>query len=64
MFPLSLGMCGDLFVVVRKVTDSVAFALTASVLLLFVFYGLWFGYTFYHRSQSRRRAQLRESPIG
>ena len=59
MFPLSLGMCGDLFVVVRKVTESIASALIASALMLFVFYGLWFGYTFYHRSQSRQRARLR-----
>ena len=63
MFPLSLGMCGDLFVVARKVTDSVAFALSASALMLVLFYGLWFGYTFYRRGHSRR-AQLSESLIG
>lgn len=51
MIPLALGMCGDLFVVVRKITESVmAAVVSASVMLLF-FYGLWFGYTLYRRSR-------------
>jgi magnesium-transporting ATPase (P-type) len=51
MIPLALGMSGDLFVVVRKITESaLAGILSATVMLLF-FYGLWFGYTLYCRSR-------------
>ena len=57
MVPLALGMCGDLFVVIRKITESgVAAILGACVMLLF-FYGLWFGYTTYRRSR-KEAAQL------
>jgi Family of unknown function (DUF6328) len=57
MIPLALGMCGDLFVVVRKITESaLAGIISASVMLLF-FYGLWFGYTLYRRSR-REGARL------
>jgi hypothetical protein len=60
MVPLALGMCGDLFVVVRKITESaVAGALGAGVMLIF-FYGLWFGYTFYQRGR-REGARLEET---
>jgi len=55
MIPLALGMCGDLFVVVRKITEStVAGVVSASVMLLF-FYGLWFGYTLYRRSRQEAK---------
>ncbi|HEV2912176.1 MAG TPA: DUF6328 family protein [Pyrinomonadaceae bacterium] len=54
MVPLALGMCGDLFVVVRKITQSaLAGILSASVMLLF-FYGCWFGFTLYRRSQREK----------
>jgi uncharacterized membrane protein len=57
MVPLALGMCGDLFVVIRKITESAtAGILCASVMLIF-FYGLWFGYTIYRRGR-RRESQL------
>jgi Family of unknown function (DUF6328) len=51
MIPLALGICGDLFVVVRKVTESATTAIVASALALLLFYGLWFGYTLYRRSE-------------
>jgi DMSO reductase anchor subunit len=54
MIPLALGICGDLFVVVRKVTESATAAITASALALLFFYGLWFGYTIYRRSRKEQ----------
>jgi len=45
MVPLALGLAGDLFVVVRKITDSISFATGAALCVLVVFYGCWFGYT-------------------
>lgn len=57
MLPLALGMCGDLFVVIRKITESAtAGILGASIMLIFL-YGLWFGYTIYRRVR-RRESQL------
>ena len=54
MIPLGLAICGDLFVVVRKVTESATAAITASALALLFFYGLWFGYTIYRRSRKEQ----------
>ena len=51
MVPLALGICGDLFVVVRKVTESVTAAIAGACLMLLIFYGLWFGFTLYRRSR-------------
>lgn len=51
MLPLALGMCGDLFVVVRKITHSSTAAIAGAALMLLFFYGLWFGYTLYRRGQ-------------
>lgn len=40
--PLALGICGDFFIVVRKVTESVTYgAISAGVALAFL-YGFWF----------------------
>lgn len=50
MIPLALGVCGDFFVVTWKVTGSMDLALSSSLLLLGLFYGLWFGMTIYWRS--------------
>jgi hypothetical protein len=58
MIPLALGMNGDLFVVVRKITQSaVAGVVSATVMLLF-FYGFWFGYTLYRRGQSKAAREV------
>lgn len=51
MVPLALGICGDFFVVVLKVTASEGIALVAAAIALLFFFGLWFGYSFYRRSQ-------------
>lgn len=51
MIPLALGIAGDLFVVMRKVTESAKLGITGAALTLLIFYGFWFGYTFYRRSQ-------------
>lgn len=42
MFTLAPGICGDLFVVARIVTQSTSLALAVSLAVLVVFYGLWF----------------------
>jgi len=49
MIPLALGIAGDLFIVFRKVTGSIALAATVAVLMLLFCYGLWFGFTIYTR---------------
>jgi DMSO reductase anchor subunit len=59
MIPLALGVCGDLFVVVRKVSESVTFALASALVMMLFFYGFWFGYTAYRRSQSARKREPR-----
>jgi hypothetical protein len=50
MIPLALGVCGDFFIVVWKITDSYGFAAASSALMLCVFFGCWFGYTAWRRS--------------
>ncbi|MDQ3814536.1 MAG: DUF6328 family protein [Armatimonadota bacterium] len=56
MVPLALGVTGDFYVVVRKVTESMPLAVSAAVAMLILFFGLWFGYTLYLKKQ-RERAQ-------
>jgi hypothetical protein len=63
MIPLALGMCGDLFVVVRKITESSVAAILGASLMLVFFYGLWFGYTLYERGR-RRGAHLETDKRG
>jgi hypothetical protein len=60
MLPLALGMCGDLFVVVRKITESAVAGILGAGIMLVFFYGLWFGYTFYQRGR-REGARLEEA---
>jgi hypothetical protein len=55
MVPLALGICGDFFLVARKVTESTVFALVASAILLALIYGMWFGFTLMHKSQHGHR---------
>jgi hypothetical protein len=50
MVTLPIGICGDLFVVVRKVTENTSVSLASSLLGLAVFYGLWFGFTIYRKN--------------
>ena len=56
MVPLPIGICGDFFVVLRKVTESSRLAAAAALVMLLFFYGLWFGYTIYRRSRHPRTA--------
>jgi len=51
MIPLPLGICGDVYVVFRKVTDSIALSVSLAGAELIIFYGLWFGFTAYRRAQ-------------
>jgi len=51
MIPLPLGICGDVYVVFREVTDSIGLSVTLAGAQLIIFYGLWFGFTAYRRAQ-------------
>ena len=51
LVPLGLALPLDLFVVIRKVTGSLAVAAGGAGIMLLIFYGLWFGYTLYRRGQ-------------
>ncbi len=57
MVPLALGIVGDFFVVVRKVTDSLPLSLTCALLMLIFFYGLWFGFTFLQRKKTFKNVE-------
>jgi DMSO reductase anchor subunit len=60
MIPLALGICGDFFLIVRKVTDSATAAAVAGLVMLFFFYSLWFGFTIYRRKRSiSKQARMR-----
>ena len=48
--PLAMGVCGDFFLVVYKMTDRLGFSLAAGTIMLFVFVGMWFGYTCFRRN--------------
>lgn len=54
MIPLALGMCGDFYVVLRKVTNSGIPSIVAAGLMLLFFYGMWFGLTLYLRGKGGR----------
>jgi len=61
MIPLALGINGSLYVVLRKVTNSVPVSIVAAAAGLLFFYGLWFGFTAYRRGQRRAHARTHES---
>jgi uncharacterized membrane protein len=52
LVPMALGIAGDLLVVVQKVTGSFLLALTCAVAALILFYGFWFGYSYYRRNKT------------
>ena len=54
MIPLALGVCGDFFVVMRKVIVSSTYSIIAATLMLLFFYSLWFGLTLYRRKHPAR----------
>ena len=51
LVPLALGLCGDVYVVVLKVTESQLVSVVAALVTLAVFWELWFGLTLYRRTQ-------------
>jgi DMSO reductase anchor subunit len=51
MIPLALGITGDFYVVLRKVTNHTLLSAAIAALLLVAFYALWFGYTLYLRQR-------------
>jgi hypothetical protein len=53
LVPLALGLSGDVYVVVRKVTDSQVLSIVSALFALAMFWELWFGLTLYRRTQRR-----------
>lgn len=51
LVPLALGMAGDVYVVVQRVTDSLLVSVVSSLVILAVFWELWFGLPLYRRTQ-------------
>src|SRR5437763_1872696 len=51
LVPLALGLCGDVYVVVLKVTESQLVSVVAALVTLAIFWELWFGLTLYRRTQ-------------
>jgi hypothetical protein len=61
--PLALGVCGDFFIVLFKVSNNAALSVAASGCMLCLFLGMWFGYTAWRRirhREPRKLLQLRE----
>jgi hypothetical protein len=54
MIFLPLGICADLYVVVRKVTESATIAVISALVAVSFFYGLWFVVTSYRKAQLNR----------
>jgi hypothetical protein len=54
MIFLPLGICADLYVVVRKVTESATVAVTSALVAVSFFYGLWFVVTACWKGQLNR----------
>ena len=60
MVTLPLGICGDVYVLIEKVTNSGATSLACAILALAFFYGTWFGFTTYRRSQIENKLTTKE----
>jgi cytochrome bd-type quinol oxidase subunit 2 len=58
MVPLALGVTGDFYVVLRKVTESATTSAIAAALLLLFFYGFWFAFTLYRRNRRQRSPEI------
>jgi Family of unknown function (DUF6328) len=56
--PLALGLAGDFFVVVRKLTEDIMWSVVAAGLALTLCYGLWFGLALAMKVAKRRRDAL------
>jgi hypothetical protein len=55
LVPLVFGLAGDLFVVTRKLTDSVPIALGAASGTVATFLAVWFAVTIYIRTLRHQR---------
>jgi hypothetical protein len=51
LVPLALGLAGDVYVVVQKVTESPLVSVVSALVVLAIFWELWFGLTLYRRTQ-------------
>ena len=51
MVTLPLGICGDVYVVFYKVTNSIQASIVIAIAVLAFFYGTWFGFTTYRRAR-------------
>lgn len=51
---LALGTAADFYVVVERVAQSTLWGAVSAGLALLLCYGLWFGYTAYHRGRAAR----------
>jgi predicted DNA-binding protein with PD1-like motif len=60
--PLALGIAGDFFVVVRKVSHQTLLSAVVSAAVLVQCYGLWFVLTVLKRRAMRRRTALEATP--
>ena len=49
--PLALGICGDFFLVTYKMTETLSLSIVVVGLMLTVFGGMWFGYTWFCRNR-------------
>jgi hypothetical protein len=61
MISLPLGIGADVFVVIRKATESLAWAITAGSVSLLLAWALWFGLTFWRRAADARRHQVNQT---
>lgn len=51
MVTLPIGICGDVYVVLYKVTSSLPASIAIAIAVLAFFYGTWFGFTTYRRAR-------------
>jgi len=58
--PLALGVCGDFFLVVYKLTHRLDFSSSAGVIMLLAFAAIWFGYPWLRRNH---RGHLVRRPV-
>jgi Family of unknown function (DUF6328) len=58
LLPLAIGICGDFFIVLFKVSDNLALSFVACGLMLCLFLGMWFGYTSWRRTRRPERREL------
>lgn len=54
MVVLALGICGDFFVVVSKVTGSLPLSISTTLGMLALFCTLWFGFTLWRRKRHQK----------